>query len=255
MATNNECYLRAMTFQNIEDAAFAYGTTAKVLLQLGASEELPIYTVPNAKWRLDAAFVQKVEVSPLGPDYYVGGGEVTGPALTLLLLKVAPLNLKNYLCYPDDAKIDFFQADGLRVGATALLTPIPECSILVRDCFLVVKPGELEKCLPKRPKPAMPSKFVVEEPKARDAKADMQKADTQSPRVPETQTKASRTTKSASQQDYLRRAEVAAMLSVSQNTVRNYEKNRGFPASIKLSERAVVWMREDVIAWVKNRQK
>ena len=247
-----------MTLKFIEEAGLPYKLSVQDLLRLGAQGVLPIYTVPNAKLHLDATIVAKVEAKaedyPLGPEFYVADAVMTGSMLSTLVLRISPLNLTNFLSYPDDATIDVFQAEVIN-GGIGVLRPTSGTLILVKDCRLQVSLTELEQIAPKQPSGSTPRRSIISDGRTREMPTSEQTSEQKMLTAADSLAPALKSLAVVQRSGYLRRDDVAALVGVSRNTIRNYEKKEGFPAPIRISGRTVVWLHEDVTAWVESWRK
>ncbi len=53
----------------------------------------------------------------------------------------------------------------------------------------------------------------------------------------------------------LRLKAVMTMTGLPRSTIYHYMKSKKFPCSVKLGERSVGWLEEDLLAWIKTRRR
>lgn len=145
----------------LAEAAERAKCTEKHLVHLGSIGELAIHVIPNPDWLLGNQTVlsRSVDVPPDAPpvtDYYCSSGEMTGPSVTLALLRVLPHYLTAFEAYPDTATVDTFIYWDDGSGVRGIFTNQGAKPILLRDCYLVIRTDDL--------KALGPTKSVADEP-------------------------------------------------------------------------------------------
>lgn len=153
--------MKMSKYLTLSEAAERANCTEKHLVHLGSIDELAIHVVPNPDWLLGNQTVlsHSVDVPSDAPpvtDYYCSSGEMTGPSLTLALLRVLPHYLTAFEAYPDTATVDTFVYRDDGSGALCIFTNQGRKPILLRDCYLVIRTDDL--------KALGPTKSVTDEP-------------------------------------------------------------------------------------------
>lgn len=133
----------------LADAAERAKCTEKHLVHLGSIGELAIYVIPSPNWLLGYQTVlsRSVDVPSDAPpvtDYYCSSGEMTGPSLTLALLRVLPHFLTAFEAYPDTATVDTFVYGDIGSETFGIFASQGGEPILLRDCYLVIRTEDLK---------------------------------------------------------------------------------------------------------------
>lgn len=238
-----------MTYAKLTEVSKRTGKSETDLLRLGATGGLPVYVVPHPSWQFQMQYVKAVQHSDDVTDYHCIVSEVGGVLMVKMLLRVAPLYLENYINYPDSAEIDVFLPDGVLEGDVSVVRYIGDAPLLVKNCCLVVKTDDFSLL-----KGASGRKMLKIVPLVETIAPPDSTSRANSGQPPLTESKKKRVAPSPNA-EFLRIADVAALLSVSEGTVRNYMKREDFPTPVQLGTRTVGWKRIEVQAWIDKRPK
>lgn len=226
-----------MNYLPITEAASELNITENKLIQLGAEGEIDIYVIPSPTWTLKASSVQKFTFQNGDEGGVLIEGELTGLALTLLRLKVAPMLLESYRHHAEDTQVEGFTYTDQRTGNLTLLQPNMASPIYMRDCCLVVRDADLRRQR-KRPN----------SPKSNDVSCTSEALSFQ---VPQPAPIAEPLKAISPNQKLLRMSDLVDMTGLSKSSIYSYIKQGTFPAQeASRGGRASFWQRDSVEAWI-----